>query len=134
LATDLELTLDSALRVDSAYAYWSQSVLAGSIQRCPLTGCSGKPEFVVSSVRSPTSLLLDQQKLYFQHETDAFQYALSSCTIGQCDTPDLLAAGIDSSTAMAVDDEYVYVSTTSQDLSLRFPSDAPAVQIRRFAK
>ncbi len=84
-------------------------------------------------MRTPTGVLLDAQTLYFQHETDAYRYALSSCTLGQCAAPQLLVQGLEATTAMAVDDRYLYVATTDQDLQPIGDKNAVA-QIRRFPK
>ena len=144
LASGFELSTDQRyqavyssiyLALDASYVYWGVNVLAGSVLRCPLAGCSGAPETVVAPVRMPSALLIDAGTLYFQHETDAFQYAVSSCSLNHCDQPKLVADHVDTPNVLAVDDQYLYTATTSQDLT---PNDSSRVtsvaQIRRLPK
>jgi hypothetical protein len=124
------------LAVDDSYVYWSENVLVGSIVRCPLSGCSGAPEVVATPVRVPAGLWLDGSSLYFQHESDAYQYAVSRCTLGDCGAPSLLASGINTQNAFAVDDQYLYAATNGPVLD---PSKDPTkislvATIRRFPK
>ena len=126
------------LALDADYVYWGVNVLRGSIQRCPLAGCIGDPEVVAGPIRTPSALLVDHGKLYFQHETDAFQYTVSSCTLGKCDSVATLANNVNRPNLFAVDDRYLYTATTSQDQTPITNYDAhpatPVAQIRRFPK
>jgi hypothetical protein len=122
------------LALDASYFYWVENVLAGSIKRCPVAGCAGAPEALLSPVRSPTGLWLDGTNAYFLHEVDAYSYVISRCTIDQCAPNTPLAADVAGTNLFAVDDQYLYTVTTSQNLA---PSDSllsPVAQIRRFAK
>ena len=151
LASDLEINADygytlPGLAVDSTSVYWTQSVLAGSVDRCPLAGCVGAPEVVVGPIRSPEALLIDGSTLYLRYEADAYQYVLASCTIGQCTSPQPIAQGSDTACkaetettcgpteSMAVDDQYLYAVTTDQDLHSDSAQQNPVAQIRRFPK
>ena len=122
------------LAFDATSVYWSQGAIRGSIVRCPLDGCSGAPEVVAAPVRSPTTLQLDGENLYFQHDTSSRGLAVSSCALGACELGDPIATGLDAINALAIDDQYFYTATTDQTI----PSDAvwsdPTAQIRRFPK
>ncbi len=122
------------LALDTAYVYWGVNLNAGSIQRCPLTGCAEAPEVLATPIRVPSALLVDQGTLYFQHETDAFQYAVSSCALGHCERTTTVTNDVNAPDVLALDDQYLYTATTAQDLS---PSDqqvTPVAQIRRLPK
>jgi len=100
------------LAFDSSYIYWHQRTLDGAIERCPLSGCAGAAEVVVAPIRSPLSVLVAGSKLYWIHDTQAQGLALSSCTIGNCVSPELNAPYLASITALALDDQYLYTATT----------------------
>jgi hypothetical protein len=153
LASDLEINISHAdgsvpfgLAVDANDAYWTQNVLVGSVDRCPITGCASAPEVVVGPIRSPEALLIDGTTLYLRYEAGAYQYTLASCTLGQCASPQPITQGPDTmcadetemlcgmTTSMAVDDQYLYVVTTDQDLQASSAQENPVAQIRRFAK
>jgi hypothetical protein len=124
------------LTVNPSYVYWSENVLVGAVLRCPLSGCTGAPEVVAAPVRESLGLQLDGPTLYFQHATDAFQYGISRCTLGDCAQPELLASGLNTANVFAVDDRYLYVATGSQSLDTINNDSriAPVATIRRFAK
>jgi hypothetical protein len=124
------------LAVDSSYVYWSENVLVGAVLRCPLSGCTGAPEIVAAPVRESLGLQLDGSTLYFQHATDAFQYGISRCTLGDCGQPELLASGLNTANVFAVDDRYLYVATSSQSLdTINYDSQVtPVATIRRVSK
>ena len=122
------------MALDRDYVYWGVNVNAGSIQRCPLAGCTGAPEVMATPIRAPSAVLVDGGKLYFQHETDAFQYAVSSCTFGHCDQPTTLAERVNTPNVLALDDRFLYTATTGQDLSPTDQQVTPVAQLRRLPK
>jgi hypothetical protein len=126
------------LALDASYVYWGVNTLRGSILRCPLAGCTGDPEVVAAPIRTPSGLLIDHGKLYFEHETDAFQYAVSSCTLGNCETAATVAGDVNRPNLFTVDDQYLYTATTAQDQTPITNYDAhpatPVAQIRRLPK
>jgi hypothetical protein len=153
LASDLEINVSHAdgsvpfgLAVDANDAYWTQNVLVGSVDRCPITGCVTTPEAVVGPIRSPEALLIDGSTLYLRYEAGPYQYVLASCTLGQCTSPQPITQGPDAMCAaetealcgvtasMVVDDQYLYVVTTDQDLQTSSAQENPVAQIRRFPK
>jgi hypothetical protein len=120
-----------SLALDASYFYWVENVLTGSIKRCPLAGCSGAPEVLLSPVRSPTGVWIDGANAYFSYEIDTYSYAISRCALDDC-AP--LATDVEGTDLFAVDDQFFYTETTSQNLA---PSDMPpswVAQIRRFDK
>ncbi len=138
----LELDSNVGLALDSSYVYWTQDALSGSVDRCPLAGCTGAPEVVTGPVRSPTNPFLTGDQLYFRYQTDAYRYALSSCTLGQCTLPQPIIMGLDvasrqgldATAALAIDDQYLYTVTTDQNLDPQLLYKDPVAQIRRFPK
>ncbi len=122
------------LALDSSYFYWVESVLVGSIKRCPLAGCVGAPEALLSPVRSPTGIWLAGTDAYFLHEMDAYSNVISRCTIENCAPIAPLAVNVDSPNLFAVDDQYLYTATTSQSLAPTDHPPSPVAQIRRLSK
>jgi len=100
---------------DQSSIYWSDNLLVGSINRCPLTGCSGAPEVVLAPVRVPQTLLIDGSRLYYAYETKSGQNAVSSCALAACEPSLPLIEQLDSSGALAFDEQYLYAATTQQD-------------------
>ncbi len=125
---------ESWLTVDTQYVYWSQGGLAGSIARCPLTGCVGAPELFAGPVRSPTVLQLAGDELYWEHDTNLQGFAVSGCKRAQCVPSAPLAFGIDDVGPLAFDDQYFYTATVTRDPDRRSGvTDIPA-QIRRIPR
>lgn len=124
----------SEFAFDSSYIYWSQGTLSGAIVRCPLTGCPGAPEIIVSPVRTPLTIVVDGSQLYFLHDSASHGFQISSCTIGDCAAPKLIASGLDSTNALAVDDQYVYTASTGATLDPSIEWTNPSANIRRFPK
>jgi len=116
ISTDARYSVNRPLDIaaDATSVYWTNNLLAGSIQRCPLTGCGGAPEVVLAPIRSPMALLIDGSELYYIHETEPYQYALSSCSLPTCEPSNPLIEHL-SANLVAVDDEYVYTASTDQD-------------------
>ena len=139
LAENLEVIFNggpfpqSGLALDASYVYWSQGTLAGSIARCPLAGCNGAPEVVVTPVRSPTTLALDGQRLYWQHDTATQGLAVSDCALGDCAGTTPIVVGLDATNALTVDDRYLYTATTDAPIPVDgWPN--PNANIRRIPK
>jgi hypothetical protein len=103
--------------VDTSSIYWTNNQLTGSINRCPLTGCSGGSDVVIGSLRGPQNLQIDGSELYYLYEPEPYRYALSSCTLPACAPSFPLIEHLDATDAFAMDGEYLYVATTEQDVS-----------------
>jgi hypothetical protein len=123
-----------SLAFDSNYVYWNQGTLDGAIVRCALSGCSGTPELVVPKIDWPIALLLDGSKLYWLHDTNSQGFAVSSCTLGDCASPALLASGLNVGNALAIDDQYLYSVTTDGGQYPDVTVYNPVARIRRFPK
>jgi hypothetical protein len=125
---------DFNFTTDAASIYWAENLLAGSVHRCPLTGCSGTSELVLERIRSPQKLLIDGSELYYTYEANPYQYALANCSLSAC-APSLPSIEhLDAPGAVALDDEYLYVASTEQDVSPN-SSDVDIVsKIRRLPK
>lgn len=126
-------TTSLGLAVDDSYVYWSENVLAGSIKRVPVAGGASEPETVSAPIRTPMGLVLDGSSLYVEHETDAYEFVVSSCLLDSC-TPQALASGLATTNAFVVDSEYLYTATTSQSLELDGPPRNPLTVLRRSSK
>lgn len=129
----------TGLVADERYVYWVDSALNGTIQRCPVAGCANGPEVVLSAVRTPRNLLLDGDTLYFVYELDAYQYAVAKCDPNQCALSAPLGQDLASSSAIAVDDTWLYFATTSQYVGPNIAADVtgtphPVAQIRKVPK
>jgi hypothetical protein len=73
------------LAFDDTYVYWTSNTLTGTIQRCPLAGCTGTPESLTAPIRAPTALRLDGGKAYFQYEDESLGNSLTNCTLPHCE-------------------------------------------------
>jgi hypothetical protein len=139
LTNELELEAPGSIgfAVNAESVFWTQGSLRGSIARCPLTGCvdPSPPDIFLAPVRLPEALLLDDSKLYWQNQTAATNYGVSSCSLANCTSPEALISGVDGPGALAIDDDYVYTATSTD--SLPDPGTATYVttaHIRRVAK
>ncbi|HYP97065.1 MAG TPA: hypothetical protein VER96_00230 [Polyangiaceae bacterium] len=124
---------DFGTATDTTSIYWTNNVLAGSIRRCPLTGCDGSSELVLASLRTPQNLLLDGPELYYVHETKPYVYAVASCELSACMPSDPLFDHLTGPDVVALDDQYLYAATTEQEVG---PSSAERItaRIRRLPK
>ena len=118
---------------DSSAIYWTNNSLSGSINRCPLAGCSGSPEVVFAPLRAPHNLLLDGSELYYQYEAAPYEYTLAHCSLPDCVSSQALAEHLDAPQALALDEEYLYLATTEQDINPQRPTDTVA-RIRQVPK
>lgn len=119
---------DFDVTTDTTAIYWTENLLYGSINRCPLTGCTTTHDVVVTSLRVPQKLLIDGSELYYLYEEQPFQLALAHCSLPACAEPALLVEGLDK-TSMATDDQYLYLAANEP------VGDGNAVaRIRRLAK
>ncbi len=123
----------SGLAVDSSYVYWSENLLSGAIKRLSLSGASAEPETVVAPIRFPMGLQLDASVLYVEHETDAYEYAVSACRLDECE-PQKLASNLATTNAFALDSGYLYTATTSQSRDPDVPTDHPTTVLRRSSR
>jgi len=113
--------------------YWTNNVLAGSINRCPLAGCSGASETVTGPLRNPHTLLLDGSELYYVYEASGHEYALAACSLPTCGESLPLFERLTAPGALAMDDDYLYLATTEQELGY-YRSDDVISRIRRLPK
>jgi hypothetical protein len=122
------------LATDATSIYWTDNLLTGSINRCPLTGCSDESEVVLSSLRAPRTLQIDESELYYVYESQPYRYALASCTLPACASSSPLIEQLDAPEALAMDDEYLYVATTEQDVNPSNFTENTVASIRRLPK
>jgi hypothetical protein len=123
-----------SLTTDTTSVYWTNNLLTGSINRCPLTGCSDASDVVITPLRAPQKLQIDGSELYYQYEPRPYEYALSSCTLPACAPSEPLIEHLDAPSALAMDDEYLYVATTEQDVSPANLYENTVASIRRLPK
>lgn len=121
------------LVVDDSYVYWSENVLGGAIKRVSVTGGMAEPETLVAPLRFPMALWLDGPGVYVEHESDAYQYTVSGCLLDHC-TLQTLGRGLASTSAFAVDADYLYTATTSQSLDPDVEDGPPTTVLRRTPK
>jgi hypothetical protein len=121
------------LAVDGSYVYWSENVLAGAIKRLSISGGKAEPETVVEPIRFPMGLLIEGANLFVEHETDAYEYAVSGCRLGDC-APRPLAHELANTDVFALDEAYLYTATTSQNLDPDVPRDHPVCVLRRSSR
>lgn len=118
----------------NGYIYWAENVLAGAIRRLPVAAVrTGEPETVAATIRFPLGLLLDGPNLFVEHEADAYEYAVSVCRLDSC-APRTLASDLANTDAFALDDQYLYIATTSQSLDPDIPVDSPVTVLRRSSR
>jgi hypothetical protein len=120
---------DIAVSGDSVF--WTEHVAFGSVKACPKTGCVGTPRILVSGLHLPLSLAADAERVYFTEPREAsralnqcsspgFSYPcppttvpgsdrLSSCALGGCAGPTVLAENAGIAGMVLVDDRFVYV-------------------------
>lgn len=105
-----------AIAVRGDTVFWTESILLGRIQSCPISGCAGSPEVVVSNLHTPKELAVDDEYIYF---TDPFDPQLSTdipsssdsllrCPITGCSKPTRLAQKQGIGRFVVTDDEFVY--------------------------
>ena len=123
-----------SIATDSTSIYWTNNPLSGSINRCPLSGCTGVSDVIIGPLRSPQKLLIDGSELYYEYEPRPYQYALSVCTLPSCESSKPLIEQLDAPGVLAMDDENLYVATTEQDVSPANPGEDTIARIRRLPK
>jgi len=136
IADDLKCSAnhDFSFTTDAASIYWTNNLLVGSINHCPLDGCVGASSVVVEPLRVPQGLQVDGSQLYYQYEPRPYEYTLSSCTLPACTEPLPLIEHLDAPGVLAIDDDYLYVATTKQDVSPENVSENTIARIRRLPK
>jgi hypothetical protein len=136
VAKDVLLSDSHAFGVsaDTTSIYWTNNLLSGSVNRCPLVGCSDVPDVVIRPLRAPQKLQIDGSELYYVYEPRPYQYALSSCTLPACAQSVPLIEHLDAPGALAMDAEYLYVATTEQDVSPSNLTEDTVARIRRLPK
>jgi hypothetical protein len=73
-----------ALSVDSEFVYWANSLSAGSILRCPLSGCTGEPSVMVTRQNWPRSIAVDGKSLFWSTVNGAFVMGSLGASIMRC--------------------------------------------------
>jgi len=121
-----------AVTTDSTSIYWTEDVLAGSINRCPLAGCSGASEVVTGPLRSPSNLLIDGSDLYYVYEAKPYENSLAFCSLPACMPSLPLFEKLVTPSPLAMDDQYLYLATSEQDF--RDSTSDFSAQIRRLPK
>lgn len=136
ITSDLNVSLyrGFGFTTDESSLYWTNNTLAGSISRCPLAGCPDDSAVLLSPLRAPQNLLIDGMRLYYEHEVEAYDYALSSCALPACVASALLQEHLDAPSVLALDDRYLYVATTEQDISPNNTNEDTIARIRRLPK
>jgi hypothetical protein len=59
---------------DNEYLYWTLGG-AGSVVRCPLAGCNGEPEVIVSSEADPIHVAVDETAVYYTRPSGVYKVA-----------------------------------------------------------
>jgi hypothetical protein len=80
-----------ALSVDSEFVYWANFDAAGSIQRCPLSGCTGEPTVLVGNQNLPGALAADGKSLFWTTaigalDSSPLRAAVLRCPIEGCES------------------------------------------------
>jgi len=120
--------------IETTSIYWTNNLLAGSINRCPLTGCSGASDVVIAPLRAPGNLRLDGSELYYKHELKPYEYSLASCSLPACAQSSPLVEHLSAPGAFALDGQYLYIATTEQDVSPYNVDEDISSRIRRLPK
>jgi len=134
IARQVNVSLHYAFGVaaDESSIYWTDNLIFGWINRCPLAGCPSSWD-ATGPFRAPQNLLLDDERLYYQYEDAPYEYVLSSCSVPTCLASAPVQERLDAPKAFALDDRYVYVATTEQDVSPATHEETVA-RIRRLPK
>jgi len=138
IATDVKraYSVGFAFATDQTAIYWTNNVLAGSINRCPIAGCTGASEIVTGPVRAPQNLLIDDSNLYYVYEEQSGQLALATCELPACaqSTPVPLPEGLFRPELLALDDQYLYMVTSKLDWFSLHGETGVSGNIRRLPK
>jgi hypothetical protein len=136
IANDLRCSAnhDFSVTTDATSIYWTNNLLVGSINRCPLGGCSDASDAVIAPLRVPQKLQIDGSELYYQYEPRPYEYALASCTLPNCAEILPIIERVDAPGVLAMDDDYLYVATTEQDVSPDNLSENTVARIRLLPK
>jgi hypothetical protein len=106
---------------------------SGSIVTCPKSGCPGDPAVLASGVTSSTGIASDGRYVYFTDDgsnscggsPDPDSVASPSvrrCSVAGCnDHAETVASGLANPSALAIDDEYVFVADQSAGAIWRIP-------------
>lgn len=116
------------------FAYWGQGSLYGSIARCSLMGCPAGPEVIAEPLRSPFGVLVDGSTLYFQYDTSEQAGAIASLLLPSGAPSEPLADNVQSQSALAIDDRYVYTATSDEPPPVNDDWVDPWASIRRIPK
>jgi len=109
IATEVNVSLhyDFGIAADETSIYWTDNLIFGWINRCPLADCS-RPWDATGPFRAPQTLLIDDARLYYQYEAAPYEYVLASCSLPTCLASTTVQKRLDAPKAFAVDDRYVY--------------------------
>jgi hypothetical protein len=130
----MSLTQRLALDVDNVYIANTNTCTLGSISRCPKSGCPGGATPFVTGLSSPTGLASDGQYLYFTDDGSGCSASanpdpdsvsspsLRRCSVAGCnDHAETVASGFMGPSALALDDEYVFVADRTTGAIWRIP-------------
>jgi sugar lactone lactonase YvrE len=105
------LVTPSGIAVDATNVYFTR-YLSGTVDTCPLAGCTGAPKVLSSGNDEPNDVKVDAQNLYWASEGSGIGLGtIKKCALPSCTSPTTLANGsiID---WVAVDATHVYWSST----------------------
>jgi hypothetical protein len=114
------LTKPTSLGVDGGFVYWATLETAGTIARCPTSGCTdGKPEVVASQQLYPHYLTASAGVLFWLNETEASE------KLTQTNRPAKIVGCVTSSCADTIEvlDESMAGSVIDPFHVLSLPSD-----------
>jgi hypothetical protein len=99
----------ASLVLDSTYVYWTDHYVAGTVQRCPLSGCEGAPTVLSTDQTYPDAIAVDGTHVYWLN-SDAGE--LVGCLAESCTpTRQVLAKGLTfwgGGQTLAYDDHDIY--------------------------
>lgn len=74
----------SWLALDAEFVYWTNSFSAGTISRCPLSGCVGAPTVIVAGQTNPTMLVTDGKSAFWMNVTGDKLAGETTATVMRC--------------------------------------------------
>jgi hypothetical protein len=85
----MEQNQASSLALDAEFFYWANSHYAGTISRCPLSGCVGAPTMIATGQTRPKAVVTDGRSIFWMNVTgDATagetRAAVMRCPIEAC--------------------------------------------------
>jgi sugar lactone lactonase YvrE len=113
---------------DGTYVYWTAHD-AGTINRCPLSGCSTTPQVLVAGMPSPHGLMVDATSIYWANEgTTTNGGSVYRANLDGSSTT-LIASGLTSVSNVAADGTNAYWTETNIGLVQRCPVTGCSVPV-----